>query len=96
MADALDIKLTLADVQEMAPEALLTLYTKVSQSRADMRVERDSYHAAASELRTQLESSRWGAVLKAAELERSHSALALVALRVIEGGLLPNFKGDPQ
>jgi hypothetical protein len=71
MADALDIKLTLADVQEMAPEALLTLYT-------------------------QLESSRWGAVLKAAELERSHSALALVALRVIEGGLLPNFKGDPQ
>jgi hypothetical protein len=96
MADALDIKLTLDDVKEMVPEALLALYTKVSQSRADMLVERDCYHAAASELRTQLESSRWDAVLKAAELARAHSALAHVAMRVIEGGLLPDFNGDPQ
>jgi hypothetical protein len=96
MADALDIKLTLDDVKDMVPEALLTLYTKVSQSRADAGVMRDSYHAAAIELRTQLATQRLHAEYKDAELARAHSALAHVAMRVIEGGLLPNFKGDPQ
>lgn len=100
MPDALDIEMTIEDFQQMDAEQLLSMHNALRSDRASLRAEREDLLGEIEELRADvaflkkdIEEAKEAARVAQRQIQLRDNYLALVAVRMIDLGMLPKLGG---